>query len=243
MKRDDILRMCPDGLFAWLVNIKGNARITREWVVERDGIRLITPTPKFIGFGMSMSENKLEHCFKIKPGYTCVYVGASIGDTTIPMAAKAGDKGKVYSVEPHPTNIRYLKDNLGQYRNTEIMEVAAWNRRGSIRFNEHPAPTGHSIETDTSRPTSIKVKADTLDNLFLNKGVDYIKVDVQGSEAEVLKGATKLLQEVNHWVIECHGVNDGDKNGTFPDVFRVVGGLFPHVEFVRETSCVYCWRD
>jgi len=83
-----------------------------SWLIQKGGITLVSPTPKFLGFGLRDFEMRFERFFKIEPSETALDVGACIGDTTVPMPIKTGFTGKVIAVEPHPLNIKYLKLNL-----------------------------------------------------------------------------------------------------------------------------------
>ncbi|MEM3448731.1 MAG: hypothetical protein QXQ64_05175 [Candidatus Bathyarchaeia archaeon] len=75
-------------------------------------MQLLSPTPKFLGFGFKQFTNKFERFFKIEKGETVADIGACIGDTTLPMCVKAGADVKIFAVEPHPVNVSYLKLNL-----------------------------------------------------------------------------------------------------------------------------------
>lgn len=188
-----------------------------SWLLKRNGMNLLSPTPKFLGFGLKSFEAKFERFFKIRQGETALDVGACIGDTTVPMLMKVGVKGFVIAVEPHPINIKCLSRNVSNFSNVEIVEKAVWNSCGSIKFNVHYTPTGHSIKEDKERSSCTQVECDTLDNIVGDMEIDFAKVDVQGAEIEVLEGAQQMLAKTKRIVVETHGLGE---NALYPKVSK-----------------------
>jgi FkbM family methyltransferase len=224
------IKKCPDWLFVPISNTyyalssKEKVKITKvndKWLAQKGEIKLLSPTPKFLGFGLNVFENKCERFFKIENGDTVLDVGACIGDTTIPMAIKTGSTGKVIAVEPHPTNIEYLKLNLKEFRDVEIIDKAVWNEKGTIRFNVHDTPTGHSIIPHKERSSYIEVQCDTLDNMFADRKIDFAKIDAQGAEVQVLEGGVRFLRTTRKLIVETHDHYD-EKRRTFPRVIKIL---------------------
>jgi FkbM family methyltransferase len=225
----------PNSLYTALVNmLVPNITIKRAregYVVTRDGISLLSPTPKFLKFGKTHFTQKFERFFNIRHRDVAVDVGACIGDTTIPMALLAEH---VIAVEPHPVNLKYLKFNMGGC--AEIIGKAAWCRKEKIPLHVHVAPTGHSIVPHPSRKKTVLVEADRLDNMVDH--ADFIKVDVQGSEVEVLQGAERLLESAGRIVVETHDRTDRELR-TYPAVINVLKGHGYNVAFCMDNGCVY----
>lgn len=225
---------CPNELYALLFprysaltplgRKSGKLKIMKKsnrWLIQRQEMTLLSPTPKYVYFSFKGFEDKFERFFKIERGETVLDVGACIGDTTFPMAVKTGAEGFVIAVEPHPINIEFLKSNLASFRNVEVVEKAVWNTAGVIRFNVHKTPTGHSILEHKERNRHIEVPCDTLDNIVGNRKVDFAKIDVQGAEVQVLEGATRLLETTRKLVVETHDQYN-EKKRTFPGVMKVL---------------------
>jgi len=219
----------PEWLFALATNIshsrssKENIHISRYddgWLVKRDEIKLRSPTARFYGISMKTFESKFEKYFSIKKGDVVMDVGASLGDTTVIMGMKVGSTGKVIAVEPEPTNLKYLTINTKELGNVEILDYAAWKSEGIMSLNVHSGPTGHSLVWGYER--TVKVKTDTLDNLTRKYAkIDYVKIDVQGVEVDILKKATELFGRCNKWVIETHFRSDSEK-ATYPEVIKIM---------------------
>lgn len=205
-----LIRHSSNRVFQTVVSVAsfGHTQIQREnedWLISKDSLTLVSPTPKFIGFGMTLFKSKFEQYFKIDEGDTCIDVGACIGDTAIPMALKTGGKGKVYAIEPHPTNVAYLQRNTACYPQIEIIAKGVCNRKGVAPLFLHDFPTGYSLHKHSDHHNSdIQVEVDTLDNLFHNKHVDYAKIDGQGSEVQILEGALKFMESCPKIVVGTH---------------------------------------
>jgi FkbM family methyltransferase len=158
------------------------------------------------------------------------------------MAIKTGSTGKVIAVEPHPLNIKYLKLNLADFNNVEIISAALWNEKGTVKFNVHGSPSGHSILEDKERDSYIEVTSDTLDNLFGDRKIDFAKIDVQGAEAQVLEGGNKFLQTVRKLVVETHHRFDIEKRA-YPKVMEILKKYdFKEVRFILDKGVAYAWR-
>ena len=219
--KDKIIKRTPSNLFEYFVNLYYTINFTKKeivriqkygncWLVTRrargteNGLALLSPKPKFLGpLTLKGFENRFERFFKIEDGDTVLDVGACIGDTTVPMAIKTGEKGIVIAVEPEPNNISFLKANTSKFNNVWIIEKAAWNRKETVRFYIHPSIMGHSIIDQFKH--YIEVQADTLDNIVKAwDRIDFAKIDVQGAELQVLEGAEEMLKKTRKIVVETH---------------------------------------
>jgi len=240
------IESCPNWLFPTISNTyyalshKEKVKIDKDkggWLVQKGEIKLLSPTPKFLGFGMSEFENKCERVFKIEKGDTVLDVGACIGDTTTPMALKTGPTGQVIAVEPHPLNVKYLEYNMAIFKNIEIIQKAVWKEKTKIKFNVHSSPTGHSIIADKERDQSIEVQADTLDNICCHRRIDFAKIDVQGAEAQALEGGDEFLRTIRKLVRW-----DPEKR-TYPSILDILNTYdFESVIYSPQNGVVYACR-
>jgi FkbM family methyltransferase len=128
-------------------------------------------------------------------------VGAHIGKYTIWLAKKT--KGKVVALEPNPLVYKVLLKNikLNNLKNVIALNVGAWSSEKSFmlnvsRFAGHSSIFKNHIENEIIHVREIKVKTidDIIDNYNIRK-VDFIKIDVEGSEIEVLNGMMRVLKE------------------------------------------------
>lgn len=136
----------------------------------------------------------------IRPEDTCVDIGANIGLYSILMGKRACN-GKVFSFEPVPINRSLLMLNvaLNNLQNINVIDAVVGNTEGMIDFSVSMDSAYSSIipTNRKSEKEKIHAKVTTLDSYFYSdkEKVDFIKVDVEGAELLVLKGAERLLTD------------------------------------------------
>ena len=135
-------------------------------------------------------------------------VGAAVGYYTIKAGKKVGVGGSVIAIEPHPDVYSLLVKNVEMHclRNVITINKALGVEKGMVMIYESSSRGGTS--THFQRGRSIVVEMNTLDYL-VNKArltmVDLIKIDVQGDEVEVLRGASFTVRKYKPKVIvEVH---------------------------------------
>ena len=120
----------------------------------------------------------------VKEGNVCVDVGASHGYFTLLFAKLVGDQGKVYAFEPTDNQFKYLIKNIASngYNMRVIAEnVAAWS-------SEAVNP-----ELKINMGSTRDIRGVRLDDILPTK-VDFIKIDVDGTELEVLRGLRQTIE-------------------------------------------------
>jgi FkbM family methyltransferase len=123
----------------------------------------------------------------LKPGSLFVDVGANVGFHAV-FAARLG--AHVVAVEPVPWTLELLRANVWRHgAEVEVVEAAASDSVGTVRIAHDPAHrSGAAIG-----PEGIEVRTAPLDELVPEGAVDVLKVDVEGAEPLVLRGASSLL--------------------------------------------------
>lgn len=128
--------------------------------------------------------------------------GANIGLTGLFFARCVGSTGKVVGFEALPANARVANENiqLNQVKNFEIQNQALGSHEGTIEFID--APNGSVGQIEGMK--SIIVPMTTLDKSFIKEQPTFLKIDVEGYEIEVLKGAKNILTKKPKLDIEIH---------------------------------------
>jgi FkbM family methyltransferase len=135
----------------------------------------------------------------LREGMTFVDVGANKGDFTLLAGKLVGATGRVISIEPEPENYSYLcrSIELSGYRNVKTFALALSDSEGSAKLRLAPTSGGHTLASEQKiGNNTIPVETTTLDSLLARCGidkVDVIKIDVQGWELQVLRGAHRTL--------------------------------------------------
>lgn len=140
----------------------------------------------------------------IRRGMTVVDVGAHIGSYTRLFSRLVGRRGQVFAFEPHGPTFQLLDANAGSARlaNVHAVQAAVGDQDGVIALQEMTESGRHSIldvsQVDATyvRRSGQEVALHRLDDYLPARGVtgvDFLKVDVEGAEAAVLRGARNIL--------------------------------------------------
>lgn len=145
-------------------------------------------------------------CKRLIPrGGIVMDVGANIGQYALLASKLAGSEGYVYAFEPGESLLLTLRRNivLNASNNIEVLPVAVGNDKG--RYSYYPPSstdnqgTGSLIHDPTGKSrstTPIQVNMVRLDDFCEERkinNVDFIKIDVEGFDLEVLKGSRTIL--------------------------------------------------
>lgn len=141
-------------------------------------------------------------CTLARRGTTAIDVGANVGVMAIPLAGAVGPEGSVIAVEPLAENVRRLRANaaLNALKNILVRQVAAGQHEGKIDFHvAEDAAYGsiHAVGARIANAGVVSVDSIPLDKIWADLGspaVSVIKIDVEGAEAEVIRGASALLE-------------------------------------------------
>jgi FkbM family methyltransferase len=140
----------------------------------------------------------------LKPGMTVVDIGANVGYYTL-LAARAvqADDGRVFSFEPDPRNYAVLARSLhaNGYHHVFPVQKAVSDAPGTLTLYADALNSGNSsLEKGNVQSflESYTVEAVALDDFLeahaAGRAIDLLKVDVQGAEGHVFRGARRLLE-------------------------------------------------
>lgn len=141
----------------------------------------------------------------IGPGCKIADIGANIGYFSLVMAHRAGPYGSVHCFEPHPQLQKKWQAHLRKWNQCTLYPVALSSQEGEMdlyipqNFEKNEGVA--SLEKQDNAKV-IKVPVQTLDRALAGKKVELIKIDVEGHELEVFKGASKTLETVETIVFE-----------------------------------------
>jgi FkbM family methyltransferase len=139
-----------------------------------------------------------------QPGMVALDAGAHQGLYTLWIAKHVETTGRVYAFEPSPRERKALRLNLSlnRCRNVQVQPFALGTEETTADLyvvNEIETGCNSLRPPNTPGATStIAVRIRTLDNWLVEHGlnrIDFLKLDVEGAELSVLKGATRLLTE------------------------------------------------
>ena len=151
----------------------------------------------------------------IKPGYFVIDAGAFIGTHSVAFSSMVGELGKVLAFEPRKNIAEILNKNssISVCKNIEVMKFALGSKSGIAKINLSPISKQHNFGAMSLTEGLIdddafeEVKLVTIDSLNLEK-IDFIKVDVEGMESEVVNGAKKTIGKNRPFIfIECNSID------------------------------------
>jgi FkbM family methyltransferase len=132
----------------------------------------------------------------IKPGMTVVDAGAHVGYFTRLFSALVESHGKVYAFEPNPDTFSLLKRNIEHLTNVVLINKGLSKVSGRSRLFVNEDEFADSLFTGDDSLSSVDVELISMDEFWQQIGrpeVDFVKMDVEGSEPDILKGAVQFL--------------------------------------------------
>lgn len=140
-------------------------------------------------------------------GWTVVDVGANIGAYATWAARFLGPTGQLVAIEPNPISFRHLKASLaGLPCRTHMLDVAASDTDTEMTLHFRRGFTGtSSLSRFADATDSVPVRVQRLDRMAHEldiEHIDLIKLDVEGAEADALKGAEAILSVTDRVVLE-----------------------------------------
>lgn len=110
------------------------------------------------------------------------------GEFTVPAARYASH---VYTIEPDPCNARKLRAATDHLSNVSVLNLGAWKDRTELSFAVTGTPSDTAVETigtDTEAIGALKLPVQPLREFDWITDVDFVKIDAEGAEPEVLAG-------------------------------------------------------
>lgn len=185
--------------FGWHWRTRGGREV--EAVVEVDGLTKLLVRPGQFSSVWTLYDGvheweELQFCLGyLRPGDHFVDVGANVGVFTALIGTRLPEV-EITAVEPFPPIREFLVRNIAlNHLHVELLDCAVGARRGEAAFEllgrdvlNRLAPEG-SVAT----ATGIQVEVRTLDDVLDGRHPRLMKIDVEGSELDVMRGARHLL--------------------------------------------------
>ena len=159
------------------------------------------------------------------PGMTVVDVGANFGYYSLLASKLVGESGRVIALEPNSENCRLLLSSLRLHGtgNVQLLPVAADTATGWAYYSTHVGSNGGLIDDrDLLAHPGVVVPTFRLDDI-VDGPVGFLKMDVEGAEGRVVKGATRLIDA------RPAGHHDRAQGGDAPAGFEDLGGGVPRL--------------
>ena len=197
---------------------------------------------------MTTREQEIIEHFNPKKNDTVVDIGAHLGRYSLISAKRVDNGGKVISIEANPLVLERLKKNLelNELTNTTSLNYAVFSEKTKIKLFFPKEGLKNTIyntiisERSINSERFVEVNADTLDNILSSTQinpdkVNWIKIDVEGAELEVLKGAPNVLSKSKDisLLIEIHQIGDGQT------LYQPIMDLLNNYNFKKEFEKIH----
>ncbi len=138
---------------------------------------------------------------KPKAGDYVIDGGACIGDTALYFANAVGEHGKVFSFEFIPNNLRRFEENLNANPSLkpriELVKAPLWKNSSQVLFTVENGAASFCVDKEPEVYNE-KVQSISIDDLVKTNNIpkiDFIKMDIEGSEPEALLGAVETIKK------------------------------------------------
>lgn len=187
----------------------GGSGVASPW----PGVRFEADLADRIGRQMwaGVYEPHVRECFAalLEPGDVYCDVGAHIGYHAVGAAHRVGAGGHVIGFEADPGLHRRLARNLAQFGWAQAVQGAVWDHSGTLAFERSSFPHESGWGTlctvrDLGRGEHVEVRAVALDDWFREAGLvrwDAVKLDAEGSELAVLRGAQSAIERFHPTIV------------------------------------------
>tara|TARA_Y100000294_G_scaffold151227_1_gene148927 strand:+ start:811 stop:1455 length:645 start_codon:yes stop_codon:yes gene_type:complete len=183
-------------------------------VCEYEGMKILirNPSKSLIGksiykYGFWEKETTDTVVSKVKEEMIILDVGADIGYYSLLFSKLVGNNGMIYSFEPIPEAKGYLDVNicLNNIMNVKSYEFALFDEEGFSYIEDPFGKSRLNNNPNTQNYDSIRVQTKKFDSLKINSRIDLIKIDVEGSEMNVLTGMKETIKKYHPIILlELH---------------------------------------
>jgi FkbM family methyltransferase len=193
---------------------------------ETNTIERFVPTEKeFLGkklyihdiasFNLCSAELFQQEMYKFKasrPNPCIIDCGANLGMSII-YFKQLYPEASIIAFEADEYIFNFLEKNIKsfEYKDVELINKAVWNCDDTLSFLVEGGAGGR-LEKQKTSGTYKKVPCTSLKKYLINQKVDFLKIDIEGAEYEVLKDIESVLNNVDAIFIEYHSFPDRKQN-------------------------------
>jgi FkbM family methyltransferase len=213
--------------FYWIVRTKNSTLLypRNELTISRDSI---------------IRKYTFKKLVRVEKGDIVCDIGAHVGSFTLAIGKRAN---KIILFEPDPFNQSLLKWNTKELKNVVLIKNPLWNKNEKLPFILGTSPKDSSfLDADGGERGKIFLDAKRLDSIFpqlqIDK-IDFLKLDAEGAEPEVLEGAIGVFEKIRKVAIDCSPERFGQP--TVKEVKAILENA--HYNIVIRDYMVFGWHD
>jgi FkbM family methyltransferase len=166
------------------------------------GYRILVSPAENLGYLLGTAEPHLQRTIRqyVARGDVVYDIGANMGYVSLSLAKRVGERGRVIAFEPVPRNVDLLRRNIEENKltNVELLAVAASDNCGEavIRIAESLSTASLIWHGDNPSAVELVIKTVVIDDLVGTGELpepNFVKIDVEGAEGQVLQGMRRTL--------------------------------------------------
>jgi FkbM family methyltransferase len=166
------------------------------------GYRIYVSPADNLSYLLGTNEAHLQKAIRqyVTAGDAVYDIGANVGYVSLSLASRVGPQGSVIAFEPIPQNIAAFQNNIAinGITNVQLIECAASDQAGEavIRLAENPSTASLVWHRNNSSATELSIRTISIDDLVESGKLahpKFVKIDVEGAEAFVLRGMRRTL--------------------------------------------------
>jgi FkbM family methyltransferase len=140
----------------------------------------------------------------LREGDRSIDAGANVGHLTLVASRRVGSNGNVIAIEAHPEIFNYLEGNVALNRalNVRAIQCALGTEAGEVAFTSRRSDDQNYISSDGG----VRVPMRALDDIVELGETRLLKLDVEGYELPVLRGALRTLSDTQ--IVYCELTKD-----------------------------------
>lgn len=186
-----------------------------EKTLKAGNLKLTVPdVPSFL---FAYNEIFLDEIYKFRSAEespVIIDIGANIG-LSILYFKKLYPEARITGYEADPYIFDYLKKNLenNDIRNVRLVNKAVWINNTTLNFFSEKADGGKIETSSRANESTIKVEAADIKEILNNHPeIDFLKMDIEGAEHQVIPESSGLLDKVQHIFVEYHSIQGEKQN-------------------------------
>lgn len=176
----------------------------------------------------------------LQPGQTVLDLGAYAGGAAFHFSRAVGPEGRVFAFEPDPRSYDCLRRNIALHHLDNVIADprGVWSRSGRVMFQAEGSMGSAVVDASArSSDTKLSIEVVSLSDFCQEHAiekVDFVKMDVEGSEGAILEGAADFIRQHHPaMIIEVHYVSGVRSDA---EVTRILSGHGYTLEVVEQAG-------
>lgn len=151
----------------------------------------------------------------LQPGMRAIDIGANYGTYTLAMARAVAPDGRVCAYEPAGATARHLRKTIARNRlaNVEMVQAAVSDRTGTGRLHLAPQAELNRVAAEGNGEEVALTTLDAECRLRGLRGIDFVKVDAEGGELDIIRGGESFFAEQSPLVMFERRTAEGENEG------------------------------